>query len=208
MSVDDLLREALRDDRYALLAWPDATARVRAGMSRRRRRRVAIAAAAVTAVAALATPAAIRLSSYPTTPSVGPTATVTPSPGQVIPWRERPVSASASFGPERSQGLVAGIDVAASVDPGSDLPYVVVLENRSDRDLSLDPCPVFVQQLGNDGGTYLLNCTIQALPAHSWIRLRMRLHVSAAAPAGLENLSWAIEIDGQAASAIVNVTIR
>jgi hypothetical protein len=209
MSIDELLRDALRDDRYALPGWPDATARVRAGMSRRRRRQTAIAVAAVAAVAALATPAAISLSSYPTTPSLGPKIAATPSPGQVIPWQERPVNPSASFGPDSSQGLVvAGIDVASSVDPGTDLAYVVVLENRSNRDLPLDPCPVFTQHLGNDGGSYLLNCTVATLPANSWIRLQMRLRVSATAPAGLETLSWTIDVDGQVASTIANVTIR
>ena len=209
MNVDELLRDALRDDRYALPAWPDATVRVRAGMSRRRRRRAAIAAGVVAAVAALATPAAIGLSTHPTAPSLAPTVVVTPSPGQVIPWREQPVGAAASFGPDRSQGLVvAGIDVASSVDPGTDLAYVVVLENRSTRDLPLNPCPVFVQHLGSDGGTYLLNCTVATLPANSWVRLQMRLRVSATAPAGLETLSWAIDVNGQVASAITNVTVR
>jgi hypothetical protein len=209
MSIDELLRDALRHDRYALSAWPDATRRVRAGMSRRRRRRASVVVAVIAAAVALTVPVALHgLSGYPTTPSLGPTAARTPSPGQVIPWQERPVGPSASFGPAPSQGLKASIDVASSVDPGTDLAYVVVLENRSNHDLSLDPCPVFVQQLGSDGGTYLLNCVVRTLPANSWVRLQMRLRVSADAPAGGEVLSWIIDADGQVASAVANVTIR
>ena len=92
---------------------------------------------------------------------------------------------------------MASIDVASSVDPGTDLAFVVVLENRSNHDLPLDPCPAFVEQLGRDGGTYQLNCTVRTLPASSWIRLQMRLAVSASAPAGAEQLSWAIDINGE-----------
>jgi hypothetical protein len=177
-------------------------------MARRRRRRIAIASTAVAAVAALAAPVAIHLSDSPTTPAVRPAVASTPTRGQVIPWQELPVNPVASFSPAPSETLVAIIDVASSVDPGTELPYTVVLENRSSRDIQLDPCPVFVQQLGIDGGTYLLNCIITALPANSWIRLEMQLRVSADAPAGAQTLSWSINAGGQTAAATANVTIR
>jgi hypothetical protein len=206
MSIDDLLRDALRDDSYALPGWPDATARVRAGISRRRRRRAATVAAALAAVTVLAVPIAVsQLAASP--PLQGPGVAVTPSPGQVIPWLERRVGPVTPSGPQ-SQTLVAFIDSASTVDPGTSLDYVVSLENRSDTDLRLDPCPVFVQQLGPDGGTYLFNCTIAILPAHSWIRLRMRLSVGADAPTGLQELSWSTAIDGQVASASTFITVR
>ena len=137
MSIDDLLRDALRDDSYALPGWPDATARVRAGISRRRRHRAATAAAALAAVTALAVP--IVVSQLAAGPSLqGPGVTVTPSPGQVIPWLERRVGPVTSAGPQ-SRTLVAFIDAASTVDPGANLDYVVSLENRSDTDLRLDP---------------------------------------------------------------------
>jgi hypothetical protein len=208
MNIDELVRETLRDDRHALPAWPDATIRVRAGMSRRRRRRTAVAAAVIAAVGAVAVPATINLAGPPVAPDVGSTATVTPNPGQVIPWQDRRVSPVPSFGAARSQALVASIDVASSVDPGTDLVYIVVLENRSDRDLSLDPCPVFVQQLGRDSAAHQLNCVIATVPAKSWVRLQMRLPVPADAPPGGQTLSWTVEAGGETASATANVTIR
>lgn len=216
MNLDDLVRETLHDDRYALPGWPDASVRVRAGVSRRRRRRVAVVLSTSAVLAALAVPVVVRgLSGHPTDMAFpGQTLASTPSPGQVIAWQDRPASppASATDGPAGTgyPGLVAGIDVASSAEPGSDLAYVVVLQNRSDQDISLVPCPVLTQHLGQDGGAYLLNCTIQTLPAHSWIRLRMRLHVSATALAGLNTLSWTIYTpDGRvAASATTPITVR
>jgi hypothetical protein len=133
---------------------------------------------------------------------------VTPSRGQVIAWQEHPVSTTPSFGSTTSATLVASIDAVSTVEPGTDLAYIVSLENRSDEALSLDPCPVFVQRLGADGGAYLLNCTFTRLPAHSWVRLQMRLAVSAGAPAGLQTLSWATEIGDQTAMATTNITVR
>jgi hypothetical protein len=208
MNIDELVREALRDDRHALPAWPDATIRVRAGMSRRRHRRIAVAAAVIAVVGAVVVPAAIHLAGTPTAPDVGSTAAGTPTPGQVIPWQDRPVSPAPSFGATRSGALVASIDVASSVDPGTDLVYVVVLENRSDRDLSLDPCPVFVQQLGRDSAAHQLNCVIATLPATSWVRLQMRLPVPADASPGGQTLSWTVEVGGEIAAATAVVTIR
>jgi hypothetical protein len=208
MSIDDRLREALHDDSYALQAWPDATARVRAGMVRRRRRRAAVAAATLAAIAVLAAPVAVQLAGGRLAVPGEPAVATTPSRGQVIAWLEHPVSTAPSFGSTTSATLLASIDAMSTVDPGTDLSYIVSLENRSDEDLSLDPCPVFVQRLGADGGAYLFNCTFTSLPAHSWVRLQMRLPVSADAPAGVQTLSWTTKIGDQTAIAVANITVR
>jgi hypothetical protein len=208
MSVEDRLREAMHDDSYALQAWPDAAARVRAGMSRRRRRRAVVAAAAVAAIAVLTAPVAARLAGDRPVTLGEPVVIMTPTRGQVIAWQEHPVSTTPAFGSTTSTTLLAHIDVASTVDPGTDLEYIVSLENRSDEDLSLVPCPVFVQRLGTDGGSYLLNCTFTRLPAHSWVRLQMRLLVSADASAGMQTLSWTTEIGDQTAMTSANITVR
>jgi hypothetical protein len=348
MNLDELLRQTLHDDGYALPSWPDATARVRAGMARRRRRRTALAC--VVALTGVCLSAAVHgLPHYPTGPRPAQTSTpaprTTPSPGQVIAWLDRPASppptstggprtvpcavgdlgrvtstaqpgnsavvitltnvgrspcavdvdelwgevgtvnrpiptrpadpppgsgtpaviapgqtalrqvtvATSCAGPittyrnvsigtkihvpvpgltltssctirltpwyvtpagappttGRYADLVASIDVASIVEPGNDLAYVVTLTNPSGLEVDLNPCPVFTQRLGADGGTYLLNCTVSVLPAGSWIRLQMRLPVSATAPAGTTTLSWAIDTpDGPTAAAAVPITVR
>jgi hypothetical protein len=73
---------------------------------------------------------------------------------------------------------------------GRDLRYVVTLENPTDADIRLDPCPGYAEerfstgdatvQAVNERSTYRLNCrTVAAVPAHGSVRFEMRSRVPA-----------------------------
>lgn len=87
-TIEDELRELFADPARTLPGWPDATARVAAGIARRRRRAAALAIGGATLVilvaAALSVVLVRGIDTAPTRPA--------PVPGSpwVIPWRDTP----------------------------------------------------------------------------------------------------------------------
>jgi hypothetical protein len=146
MNVEERLREAMRGPGYALPGWPDATTRIRAGIAARRRRRAGATALALATVAVVTVPAFVFAAGpgRPPVPRPGSSATAArtaapttaPTPGQVIPWLERPAPAatpSSESSPVPCEGPV--LSAAASAGPAGAADAsrtVVTLTNLGD----------------------------------------------------------------------------
>jgi len=119
----------------------------------------------------------------------------TACPVGVGPWYVLPPLLNAAW-------VVASIEAPAQVRRGEALEYVVSLHNASPRPFPLNPCPVYLQRLGEHAGTYQLNCAVSTIPAHTSVRFAMRLRVPDQAPVGETRLTWmAVMADGEVAIA-------
>lgn len=92
MNLDSRLRETLTDERWALTGWPDATARVARGVTRRRRRRnLAIAGVAVAVALLVGVPALLVNQHGAALPPAHPSPPASPSPAvTAVPWLDQP----------------------------------------------------------------------------------------------------------------------
>ena len=98
--------------------------------------------------------------------------------------------------------VAVSISAPASVRRGSTLRYTAALRNESPGQYRLDPCPDYVEILGEKqaASSYQLNCSPVGvlLPGGSVI-FEMRLAVPAALAAGTTRLSWTL-LDGRLAT--------
>ena len=106
---------------------------------------------------------------------------------EVVPFVERPLNVDSSHAPDTTPGQAALkpvlMDVPRKVKLGNDLRYVVELRNKSENDVSLNPCPAFYQAWGESGTAYFgpgfLNCedAPSVVPAEGAVRFRMVLEL-------------------------------
>jgi hypothetical protein len=85
---------------------------------------------------------------------------------------------------------LVSIEAPAEVKRGAELRYVVSILNPSERSLSLKPCPVYTQRLGEESSSYRLNCRIERLAPHQTARFEMIMRVPPTAATGEHQLSW------------------
>jgi hypothetical protein len=224
MTLEDELQATLTDDRLALPGWPDPAGRVRAGMARRRRNRaVAVVTGLVAAGVAVALPvAAIGGGTRPDGPRpLGPVPVPVPwvsAPGVVATYPTPPPGQSqpaVSVPPRYYQALHASITAPARAKFGSTIEYVVTLTNPTDRPVTLDPCPVYVEGIWTSVETHPLNCAPGSIPAGGSVEFGMRIQVPGQGPNfpdpdGVAHLSWAIAESGEldaTASADIAVSV-
>jgi hypothetical protein len=92
----------------------------------------------------------------------------------------------------------ASITAPATVRRGTSLEYEVTVRNEGDGSLRLDPCPVYIQKLGDIASTHRLNCSRSVVSSRSAMRFQMRIAVPADAALGKTSLTWmAVMGDGR-----------
>src|SRR5262245_26893803 len=157
MTIEDEPRRTLADPRRSPPGWPDAAARVLAGIRRRQRRRVVAGAGAVSLLAIVATAFAVTVARGPT-----PDQVADPDRGQaagdVVPWLDlpavmedvtptlspRPVEASC-----RTGDLV--FDTVETDGAGGTLFHQVTVHNAGTATCTVPGRPVLLKSDG--GGT-------------------------------------------------------
>jgi hypothetical protein len=78
-----------------------------------------------------------------------------------------------------------------SVPRGSTLHYVVALTNPTDHDISLDPCPSYIEDGIGAKEQHLLNCSVvQSIPAHGTVRFAMEMAIPDSANEGSGLMYW------------------
>ncbi len=105
--------------------------------------------------------------------------------------------------------VAVSISAPASVHRGSTLQYTTAMRNESPGQYRLDPCPDYVEILGEKqaGSSYQLNCSpVGILPPGGSVIFEMRLAVPAALPSGTTQLSWTL-LDGRLATPTATTTV-
>lgn len=93
--------------------------------------------------------------------------------------------------------LVVSLEVPDRVRAGSTLTYIANITNPTDRAISLDRCPGYIEATTPPSmsvkETYALNCApVGAIAAHSTVRFEMRLPVPAQMAAGPFTFEWSL----------------
>ncbi len=121
----------------------------------------------------------------------------------VSPWFT-PVTQAVSPYPD----LVGSAQLPATVTAGQDMRYTISITNTSDVAVSLDPCPVYFEEIWKSRLTYQLNCAPGEIGAHATVTFAMVLAVPAVTPVGPVPFMWALIDDaGFDAGADTQVTV-
>ncbi len=92
-------------------------------------------------------------------------------------------------------GATFKLDLPASVQAGDQLRYVVDIANPTDADMTLDPCPSYLQQGPDDPGKtpLQLNCdAVHEVAAGQTVRFAMQLPIPADTPTGPAQVCWTL----------------
>ena len=105
--------------------------------------------------------------------------------------------------------VIASVQAPTAANRGSTLVYYVRLQNTSDVDYVLDPCPDYVEILGPKLALskYALNCApVGHIGAATGVTFQMQLTIPSSAPLGPTRIDWVL-LDGRAGDPEVTVAV-